>query len=93
MVVPEIVKKIDYARKRKEMIGEEVNPKKQNPSFIYVDDRLVQKSMRKLWKIPIPKVGQRAAYNLKDHSWQALGVTSLYIALYKPHGLSTFPKP
>jgi hypothetical protein len=104
MVIPEIIKKIDYARKRKEAIGETVNSKKQNPSFVYIDDRLVQKAMRKLWNIPIPKVGHTAAYGLKDHSWQALGLISCFlytsdtfiwpgISLCKPHGLSTFPKP
>jgi hypothetical protein len=89
MAEPEIQKKIDYALKRAELKGEKgISPRKRTPSFVYVDDRIVVKAMREHWGIKKPtKVGEKAAYNLKDHSWQALAVASLYIVLYMPSWL------
>jgi hypothetical protein len=84
MAEVEIVKKIEYSRERKKKLGLYMRADVPAQTFVYVDDRIVQKAMRGLWRIPKPKVGQKATYGLKDHSWQALGLLSRYIALYKP---------
>lgn len=88
MAEPEIQKKIDYALKRAELKGvKPISARKRTPSFVYVDDRIVQKAMRIRWGIKKPtKVGDKAPFGLKDHSWQALALASLYIASYKPIG-------
>jgi hypothetical protein len=46
------------------------------PTFIYIDDRLVTESMRKLYAIPTPAPGKGYKYGLKDDSWQALAAAS-----------------
>lgn len=49
-----------------------------NPSFVYVDDKIVMEAMKFHYKIPLPPPGSSYMYGLKDHSWQALGLVSLY---------------
>ena len=78
VVLPEIQKKIDYSNKQRTAKGIALS-RKQTPSFVYVDDRIVQKAMRLHWQIPKAKVGHKAMYNLKDHSWQALALASFYL--------------
>jgi hypothetical protein len=79
LCIPEIEKKITMASKRAEKLGKK--PRKAIPTFVYVDDRIVANAMRKWWNIKNPsRVGERAAYGLKDHSWQALGLVSYYMA-------------
>lgn len=76
MVIPQIDKKIAAANARKAKNGVEVK-NIQTATFVYVDDRMVANAMRDYWKIKNPtKVGQKAMYNLKDHSWQALGLVT-----------------
>jgi hypothetical protein len=77
MVLPEIEKKIDrWAAKE-----DNKERKRLTAKFVWVDDRMIANAMRKWWGIKNPtKVGQRAMYNLKDHSWQALALVSYYMA-------------
>jgi hypothetical protein len=49
------------------------------PTFIWVDDRLIIKSMKKMWNIPTPKPGKTNKYGINAHSWQALALASLHI--------------
>ncbi len=49
------------------------------PHFMWVDDAIVVKAMKNLWKIPAPKRGYGYKYGLKDHSWQALAAASVSI--------------
>lgn len=56
-------------------------PRNATPTFVYVDDRIVANAMRKHWGIDKPKrPGERAAFGLKDHSWQALALCSCFLA-------------
>jgi hypothetical protein len=48
-------------------------------SFVYVDDRMVQLAMIKNYDIPIPKAGSGYDFGLKEHSWQALAVATVYL--------------
>lgn len=81
MSIEAVERKIQASNKRKATKGEVIKLN-QPATFVYVDDRIVANAMRKWWGIKNPtKVGQRAAYNLKDHSWQALGLVSYYIAV------------
>lgn len=91
IAIPEIEKKIVRTRNRNEKAAKEAEiefkPRNSVPTFVYVDDRIVANAMRKWWNIQNPsRPGQRAAYGLKDHSWQALGLISYYMAL---NGLKT----
>jgi hypothetical protein len=47
-------------------------------SFVYVDDRMVQLAMIKHYDIPTPKPGAGYDFGLKEHSWQALAVATVY---------------
>jgi hypothetical protein len=81
---PVIVNKIIASRKLKEKKGLKINPNKLSPTFVYVDDRIVASAMRAHWGIEKQKnVGKRTPFNLKDHSWQALGLVSYYIVSHK----------
>lgn len=96
IAVPEIEKKIIRAGKRAEKKWQEAydaaikkelpepppfKPRNSVPTFVYVDDRIVANAMRKWWNIKKPsRPGQRAAYGLKDHSFQALGLVSFFMA-------------
>lgn len=82
MAEPEIIKNMDRQSNRKIKAGDITEKKERKPSFVWVDDRIVQKAMRIHWSINKPLVGKRTPFNLKDHSWQALGLASYYIALY-----------
>ncbi len=73
VVVEEIEKKI----LKKGRVKVDGDPYK--PSFQYVDDRLVQKAMKKMWNIPTPKPGKVNEYGIKTHAWQALGAVSCYM--------------
>lgn len=84
MVLQEISKNIirhDAREKKKcDDRGKEYVPKQRSATFVYVDDRIVQKAMRIHWNIvKVSGFAQKAMYNLKDHSWQALAVVSLAI--------------
>jgi hypothetical protein len=47
-------------------------------SFIYVDDRMVQIAMIEHYGIPKPKPGDGYEYGLREHSWQALAVATVW---------------
>jgi hypothetical protein len=49
------------------------------PSFHYVNDRMVAKTMKMYWDIPTPKPGRKSLYDLSDHSWQALGAVTCWM--------------
>jgi hypothetical protein len=66
----EIQKKIDYAIARERLKkGEDAALRKRTASFVYVDDRIVEKAMKLWWNIKKPKVGEKTAFGLKTHSW------------------------
>lgn len=69
-----------YALKDKKGLGVPLNKQRTTPTFVYVDDRIVQKAMRLHWRIEKPKVGSTTPFGLKDHSWQALGLISYFMA-------------
>jgi hypothetical protein len=47
-------------------------------SFVYVDDRIVQAAMIEYWGLEKPKPGAGYEYGLRDHSWQALAVATVW---------------
>lgn len=49
-----------------------------NPSFNWVDDKIIVSAMRQLYKIPLPSPGKQNIYGIKDHAWQALAVCGYY---------------
>ena len=53
------------------------------PSFNYVDDRIVIAAIKKLWNISTPKPGKSNEYGLSAHSWQALAVGSYYLKVLR----------
>lgn len=54
--------------------------KNRKPSFVYVNDSIVIKCMKEMWKIETPKPGKGYEYGLKSHSWQALALASIFMA-------------
>jgi hypothetical protein len=46
------------------------------PSFHWVDDRIVIAALKSIYNIPTPKPGKPNIFGLKDHSWQALSVAA-----------------
>lgn len=74
IAVPRIEKEIilrDHRRKDGEYC---------KPSAGFVNDRIIREAMKKQWSIPTPKPGKTNAYGLSEHSWQALGLASYWIA-------------
>lgn len=68
-------------KKKAEEANKDYEPKNRTPTFVYVDDRIVIKAMRLFWKIENVKGwGKKGKFNLKDHSWQALGVCTAFMA-------------
>jgi hypothetical protein len=64
--------------------GEEIKLRTQTPGFIYVEDRIIANAMRKHWGIVTVLGGKKkAAFGLKTHSWQALGLASYFIVREK----------
>jgi hypothetical protein len=60
--------------------GDAYIQKPRSVTFVYVDDRIVQKAMRLHWNIPARTgFGQKSLYNLKDHAWAALGVLTCFM--------------
>jgi hypothetical protein len=84
----EIKKKIEYAASRKEkIVGRPIDRRK--PSFVYVDDRIVEKAIKLWWKIEKPKVGQPCPFGLQTHAWQGLSLATFYIERHDPSFLQT----
>lgn len=84
IVVPKVAAKIAYLDEQ----GKRLNRKRyllkdgvtlRQPSFLFVDDRIVISAMKHLWGIPTPKPGKSNPYGLRGHSWQALAVASYWI--------------
>ncbi|HRP33520.1 MAG TPA: hypothetical protein PKV73_16605, partial [Agriterribacter sp.] len=71
--VPLIMKKIAKKGQRIASTGEF-----RRPSFVYVDDKIIVEAMKFHYKIPKPPPGNGYMYGLKEHSWQALALASLY---------------
>lgn len=81
LAVTYIESKIDYKIKKREKEGKE-NKYRDKVTFVWMDDRVIERAMRQHWNIPkVKKVGDVTPYNLRDHSWQALAVVSYYMAL------------
>lgn len=53
------------------------------PSFVWVDDRIVIAAMKECWGIETPKPGRTNRYGLKAHAWQSLCLGAYFLA--KPH--------
>jgi hypothetical protein len=81
--LPRLEKKIAYrdgwmkSKGRKGLTNKDGNLRK--PSFIFVDDRIVQAAMASYWKIEKPKPGKTNPTGLKTHSWQALAVATCFM--------------
>jgi hypothetical protein len=85
MCAVEINKKIEYAAVRKaKILGIEDDGKRRKESYVYVDDRIVERGMRLWWDIKKPKVGQKVAFGLKTHGWSALAMVTFYIEKHAP---------
>jgi hypothetical protein len=78
VAMPRILKKMEYTKSRIEKQGGMI--KKMSPTFAYVDDWIVVRSMKKWWKIPNANVHNKNKYGLKDHSWQALALITFSFA-------------
>jgi hypothetical protein len=52
------------------------NGEPRKPSFVWVDDRIIQAAMMKMWGIEKPKPGKKNPLGLKSHSYQALAIVS-----------------
>lgn len=90
MCLEEIGKKIEYAKKRYILKnGPEATERKRTASFVYVDDRVVEKAMKLRWDIKKPKVGEGTPFGLKTHSWQGLALATFYIERHDPSFLLT----
>lgn len=75
----------DYEKKKAKLIKKmnwyrKADGSLKAPTPHYIGDREVIAVMKKHWGIPEPKVGQSNKYGLKDHSWQALAVISVFNA-------------
>jgi hypothetical protein len=53
--------------------------KNRKPSFVYVNDGIVLKAMKILWKIETPKAGKGYIHGLRTHTWSALALASCFI--------------
>lgn len=73
LIIPLVCNKIEK-RNTKNNDG-----KNRRPSFVYVDDSMVKKAMRLLWKIPDAPPGKGYIHGLQDHTWQALGLISCFM--------------
>jgi hypothetical protein len=82
--IPRINKKILLKNNRNIRDGKKSLVKKdgemRQPSFQWVDDRIVIAAMKSIHNIPTPKPGKPNIYGLKStsHSWQALAVASFF---------------
>jgi len=83
MAVAEVKKKIEYIASRLEIKNGAPVPRRK-PSFVYIDDRIVEKAIKLWWKIGKPKVGDRTPFGLKTHSWQGLAMATFYIEQHDP---------
>jgi hypothetical protein len=54
------------------------NGSDRQPSFVWVDDRIVISAMKEAWNIPTPKPGKTNRYGIKGHAWQALAIGSYF---------------
>lgn len=53
------------------------------PSFVFVDDRIVQAAMAFYWKVDKPKPGKKNPSGLKSHNWQALACGTCFWVKYQ----------
>lgn len=84
MASEEAKKKIEWIATGLEKKTEGLRLPRRKPSFVYVDDRIVEKAMKMWWKVGKPKVGQRTPFGLKTHSWQGLAMITFYIERHEP---------
>jgi hypothetical protein len=72
LVIPLVSKRIEQ-RNAKNNDG-----KNRKPSFVYVNDGIVLKAMKELWKIETPPPGKGYIHGLQTHTWQALALASCF---------------
>ena len=79
MAKEEVVKKIEYLAATMERKNGGIPVPRRRPSFVYINDRIVEKAIKMWWSIKKPKVGQSTPFGLKTHSWQGLAMITFYI--------------
>ena len=84
VAIPRINKKLWLKHNRDTKKGKKglvkLDGKMREPSFNYVDDRIVCAAMKELFKMETPKPGKPNVHGLtqNSHAWQALAVCSFY---------------
>ena len=82
--IPRIEKKIIYKHTRNLAKGlkglTKIDGEMRQPSFQWVDDRIVIAALKHIHNIPTPKPGKSNIYGLKStsHAWQSLAVCSFF---------------
>ena len=82
VAIPRINKKLwlkhnrDIKKGKKGLI--KIDGEMREPSFNYVDDRIVCAAMKEFYKMETPKPGKKNSYGLlrNSHAWQALSVAT-----------------
>jgi hypothetical protein len=64
--------------------------KNRRPSFVYVNDAIVLKAMKVLWRIETPPPGKGYIHGLKSHTWSGLALAS-YFSYLTPTFASLLP--
>jgi len=54
------------------------NGEDRQPSFVWMDDRIIIAAMKECWKIETPKPGKTNRYGIKAHAWQALALGTYF---------------
>lgn len=73
IALPEVLKRI------KQKDAKNNDGKSRKPSFVYVNDGIVQKAMKFMWKIELPPPGKGYVHGLKTHTWQALALATRFM--------------
>ncbi len=72
LVIPLVMKRIEQKNAKNN------DGKSRKPSFVYVNDGIVLKAMKELWKIETPPPGKGYVHGLQTHTWQALALASCF---------------
>lgn len=83
MAKEEVCKKIEYLASTMEKKNGGIRVPRRKPSFVYINDRIVERAIKMWWGIKKPKVGQSSPFGLKTHSWQGLAMITFYIEQLK----------
>ena len=83
VVIPRVIARMEYMDKQKIKQGKKGLRTKEGklyePSFNYVDDRIVVAAMKELYKIPTPKPGKSNIFGLTKHNWQAFATVAYFV--------------